>query len=113
MAGLPTARTDNRGNWTFNNFIAEPLEPRTYMSLVYEQLPVFPDVGAPHELATGYHGPIAVLDDIDGDGVRDLLVGNTGSEQTSHGTVEFEGAAVISGARGDILRAYEPFSNST
>src|SRR5262245_4026738 len=74
----------------------EPLEQRTLFSFVYESLASLSTLTDPRAVADGYFGPVAVLDDLNHDGVRDILVGNAGSYVSGRSVSYLHGAAVVS-----------------
>lgn len=89
----------------------EMLEGRTFFSFVYEDFGALTSINDPHEFGAGttnrFFGPIAILDDIDHDGVRDVLIGNTGTETVGRTGTYLRGAAVFSGATGALLRTHD------
>jgi len=90
----------------------EMLETRTLMSFVYENFGPLNAINDPTRFgANGFQGPVTLIDDIDADGIPDLLLGNSGQYAVGRGTAIHSGASVVSGATGTTLRTYEaPFS---
>lgn len=82
----------------------EILEPRTLLSYVYQPLSDVLPAPAATVLADGYRGPVVFVDDLDGDQVRDLLVGSTG--QTGSPPMDAAGATILSGATGAVIRTH-------
>ncbi len=80
------------------------------MSFVYEDFGALTSLNDPREFgdgeSNGYYGPVTVLDDVDGDGIRDVLMGNAGTFTSGRSTGYLRGAAVLSGATGALIRSH-------
>lgn len=89
------------------SFACESLEARQLLSsFVYSDMAGLVGGLEARGLTEGYYGPVAVLGDIDGDGVTDLLVGNASARQSSGAEIVESGAAVVSGKTGGLIRAH-------
>lgn len=92
--------------------ILDPLEPRTLMSFSYSDLAGILQAPGPSAFADEYNGPIAVIGDVDGDEVPDVLAGLSGTWSSIKTGGEFTGAAVFSGRTGATIRTHQPDGRS-
>lgn len=77
-------------------------------TFTYSDLAGIMDLPGPTKFADNYNGPIAVIGDVDGDDISDVLAGWTGGWSNPKTGGEFSGAAVFSGKTGEIIRVHTP-----